>query len=65
MLTLDERTRIKKLEARVTELEKERYTVKDIKKNMHNIITAIVKDVIEINLEKVSVDDQLRELLRE
>jgi hypothetical protein len=65
MLTLDERIRRKKLETRVTELEKERYTVKQIRKDMRKIITEIVKDVIEIKVEPVSVDEQLRDLLKE
>lgn len=62
MLTLAEENRIRKLEKRITFLEKERYTVDQIKQDMKDIIAAVFAENLEISLSPVNDEDQLKEL---
>lgn len=60
MLSPNEAKQFKLLKKRVDALEKERYTVEQIKQDMHNIIVAVVSENIEI---EISTDDQIKELI--
>lgn len=56
--------RIDKLQKEVDALKKELYTISKIKKDMRIIIEEVVKDLVDIAVEDLSVEEQLKEFYK-